>query len=106
VSDRDGTSNRSSASGGLLAVLATLAVISDAVTTAAFVSAGVGNERNTLLVAGLEHGVTGGVLVFVVTQGLLLAAAWLSLGAARRTSQPTSSSRWDSVVASITPSSC
>jgi len=64
-----------------LPVLATVAVVSDAVTTAAFLSAGVGSERNSLLLAGLEHGFSGAGLVFVVTQGLLLAVAWLRFGA-------------------------
>lgn len=64
-----------------LPVLATGAVTADAVTTAAFVSAGVGSEQNSLLVAGLEYGLSGGALVFVITQGLLLAVAWLSFGA-------------------------
>lgn len=68
-------------SGGPLPVLATLAVLSDAVTTAAFLAAGVGTEQNGLLVAGLEHGAWGGALVFAATQGLLLAGAWLSFGA-------------------------
>lgn len=75
------SSSRIRVSGGPLAVLATLAVTADAVTTAAFLSAGVGNEGNGLLVAGLEHGVTGGALVFVGTQGVLLAVAWLAFGA-------------------------
>jgi hypothetical protein len=64
-----------------LPALATLAVVADAVTTSAFLSAGVGTEQNGLLVAGLEHGLSGGALVFVATQGVLLAVAWLALGA-------------------------
>lgn len=64
-----------------LAVLATLAVLADAVTTAAFLDAGAGSEQNGLLVAGLEFGLSGGALVFLLTQGLLLAVAWRSFGA-------------------------
>jgi hypothetical protein len=75
------TSGWSAPVGGRLPVLAALAVLADAVTTAAFLSAGVGTERNGLLVAGLEHGIPGGALVFVATQGLLLAGAWLPFGA-------------------------
>lgn len=69
------------ASGSRLPVLATLAVVADVVTTAAFLAAGVGTEGNGLLVAGLEHGILGGAVVFVATQGVLLAVAVLAVGA-------------------------
>ena len=64
-----------------LALLATLAVLADAVTTAAFLAADAGSEQNSLLLAGLEHGLSGGALVFLLTEGLLLAVAWSSFGA-------------------------
>lgn len=77
----DGTITRFGEFWHQLPLLATVAVVADAVTTAAFLSEGLANEQNNLLVAGLEYGVSGGALMFVMTQGILLAMAWLSLGA-------------------------
>lgn len=81
VDDGDGAFNGIDRLWGWLPVLATVAVVADGATTAAFLSTGVGSEQNSLLVAGLEYGLSGGALVFVITQGLLLAVAWLSFGA-------------------------
>lgn len=81
VATGDGAFNRIKKHWRWLPVLATIAVAVDAVTTAAVIAAGVAREQNSLLVAGLEYGLSGGALVFVLTQGLLLAVAWLSLGA-------------------------
>lgn len=81
VDDGDGAFDRIDEHWCGLPVLATVAVVADAVTTAAFLVAGAGSEQNSLLVAGLEYGLSGGALVFGITQGLLLAVAWLSRGA-------------------------
>ena len=63
-----------------LAALATLGAVLDVTTTAAFVTAGLATEANALAAAGFEHGLAGGLAVFLATQGVVLVVAWLSLG--------------------------